>query len=147
MRQTTFTRQNKLLLLSTNIIQACSLHQFSSLTIIQVYGFKDCVGALEEPSGAFWPYRLITGTFGNLFARYGARLMIETHTPVCAISSAGNRVYPYVLTTTRGSIAAKHIVHCTNAHASHLLPALRGLIYPLRGTMSVQAPHPSFPRL
>jgi glycine/D-amino acid oxidase-like deaminating enzyme len=46
--------------------------------------------------------------------------------------------YPYTLHTPRGPVRAAKIVHATNGHAGHLLPALRGTIFPLRGTMSTQ---------
>lgn len=49
-------------------------------------------------------------------------------------------VFPYTLHTPRGPVRAKNIVHCTNGYSGHLLPALRGRIYPFKGTMTVQDP-------
>ena len=111
------------------------------------YGFKDCVGGLEEPSGAFWPYRLITGTYEALLSDHSSRFSIETETPVSEITSTEDGDYRFTLSTPRGFVQAKHVIHCTNGHASHLLPGLRGLIYPLRGTMSTQSPYAGFPYL
>ena len=51
-------------------------------------------------------------------------------------------LHPYAITTPRGTIRAKKVIHCTNGHASHLLPKLAGRIYPFRGTMTVQTPGP-----
>jgi glycine/D-amino acid oxidase-like deaminating enzyme len=42
-------------------------------------------------------------------------------------------------------IRARHIIHCTNAHVGHLVPGLRGIIFPVRGQMSAQTPSPRFP--
>lgn len=53
----------------------------------------------------------------------------------------------YVLQTPRGVIRARKVIHCTNGYSSHLLTNLTGVIYPLRGTVAVQDPGDSFPRL
>lgn len=42
---------------------------------------------------------------------------------------------------------AAQIFHCSNAFAGHLLPNLRGKIFPYRATMSRQTPAPQFPNL
>lgn len=52
-----------------------------------------------------------------------------------------------MLQTPRGAIRARKVIHCTNGYSSHLLPSLTGSLYPLRGTVSVQDPGLSFPRL
>lgn len=49
-----------------------------------------------------------------------------------------------VLTTARGAVRAAKILHATNGYSGHLLPGLRGKIYPLRGTMSTQKPPLAF---
>lgn len=46
----------------------------------------------------------------------------------------------YLVCTPRGNILTRYIVHTTNAHAAHLLPGLRGLVFPVRGHMSAQQP-------
>lgn len=81
---------------------------------------------------------------------HSERFSIETSTPVLSITHSedpSDTEHPYTLTTPRGTIHAAKIIHCTNAHASHLLPALSGKIFPLRGTMSTQAKGPTFPSL
>jgi len=35
---------------------------------------------------------------------------------------------------------ARHVVHCTEGHVTHLLPQLRGILWPRRGQMTVQLP-------
>lgn len=53
--------------------------------------------------------------------------------------------YKYKVETTRGIVFARHVVHCTEAHVGHLLPGLRGRIYPVRGQMCTQKPGRKFP--
>ncbi|EMF08392.1 DAO-domain-containing protein [Sphaerulina musiva SO2202] len=112
------------------------------------WNMKDAVGVITNSAGAFWPYRLITGLFSRLLSRYPTRFFLETQTPVTSISptASSNPEYPYTLHTPRGPLLATNIIHCTNGYTSHLLPSLRGKIWPLRGTMSVQTPAPSFPK-
>ncbi|CAG9957029.1 unnamed protein product [Clonostachys rosea f. rosea IK726] len=107
------------------------------------WNIKNSVGAVEHKAGAVWPYRLITGIFERLLKKYPGRLAVETHTPATDVQHLEkDKEYPYTVTTPRGTIKAKRIIHCTNGHASHLLPKLAGRIYPFRGTMSVQKPGP-----
>lgn len=73
-------------------------------------------------------------------------MLIEANTPVTRVSICANldSEYPYTLATPRGEIRAKHVIHATNGYTGHLLPKLRGTIFPVRGTMSTQKPTPSF---
>lgn len=92
----------------------------------------------------------MTSVFAALREKYPARLAIETNTPVTAISydaepSAYNSPYPYTLHTPRGPLRAGKVTYCTNGHTGHLLPKLRGLIYPFKGSMTVQDPGQSVP--
>lgn len=103
---------------------------------------------LTCPNGAFWPYRLITSIWNKLYESNAGRLFIETNTPVQAVTyePASSAEYPYVLCTPRGSVRAKKVVYATNGFSGHLLPQLRGCIFPLRGTMSTQKATPEFGR-
>ncbi|KAJ1716247.1 FAD dependent oxidoreductase [Aspergillus flavus] len=99
----------------------------------------DGAGGALLPAGTVWPYRLVTKIFACLLERYGHRLNIETQTPVTSIAfDATSPSWPYILHTPRGGLRATQIAHCTNGHAGHLLPGLRGPIYPFKGTMTVQ---------
>ncbi|EME38519.1 hypothetical protein DOTSEDRAFT_75893 [Dothistroma septosporum NZE10] len=111
------------------------------------FNMKTAIGVITNSAGAFWPYRLITGLFTRLLERYGHKFSIETQTPVTSVDHdpASDKEYPYILTTPRGTIRATKVIHCTNGWTGHLLPKLRGKIFPLRGTMSVQAAGPAFP--
>ena len=89
-----------------------------------------------------WPYRIITKTFSALLTKYPSRLAIETQTPVTSVlfDPQSNFSYPYTIHTSRGNLRATKIAYCTNGYTGHLLPDTRGLIYPFKGTMTVQDP-------
>ncbi|EAW06968.1 NAD(P)/FAD-dependent oxidoreductase [Aspergillus clavatus NRRL 1] len=104
-------------------------------------------GIIAGPAGAVWPYKLVTGILDRLQKKHPEDLRIETNTPVTGIqdnSSQEESSLRYSVETTRGTIRARHIVHCTNAHTGHLVPGLRGRIYPVRGQMSAQNPGSKF---
>ncbi|KAM0327048.1 hypothetical protein ACHAQA_006171 [Verticillium albo-atrum] len=111
------------------------------------WNIKNAAGAVEHEAGAIWPYRLLMGIYERLMKKYPSRLSIEANTAVLRVrySPADDRDYPYQVMTSRGITRAKKVIHCTNGHASHLLPRLAGRIYPFRGTMSVQKPGPELP--
>lgn len=112
-----------------------------------MYGIASASGVLIGKAGAAWPYRLVTGIFNALLMQYENRFSISAYTPATKIQRVPSREYPYVVHTNRGSIRTKHVVHCTEGHAGHLLPRLRGLIFPRRGQMTVQSPSPDYPGL
>ncbi|RAH68336.1 NAD(P)/FAD-dependent oxidoreductase [Aspergillus aculeatinus CBS 121060] len=115
--------------------------------IFKKHNVKGAIGGFDHEAAALSPYRLFTGIFQRLLEAHADRLSLEANTPVIAIdheepaehSSEISKAYPYIVSTPRGRIRARHVVHCTNAFAAHLLPALRGHVYPFRGTMSVQS--------
>jgi glycine/D-amino acid oxidase-like deaminating enzyme len=93
-----------------------------------------------------WPYRLLTAVLASLREEFSDRFTIETNTPVLSVQLQDDElVYPHLVRTSRGSIRAKHVIHCTNGYSSHLIPGLVGNLYPLRGTMSTQKLGPDFP--
>lgn len=86
--------------------------------------------------------------YERLLSKYPDRLSVEANTPVTKVTfSSSDKEYPYAVSTPRGIIRAKKVIHCTNAHASHLLPNLAGRLYPFRGTMTVQKPGDSLENL
>ncbi|KAJ6024372.1 hypothetical protein N7540_005169 [Penicillium herquei] len=108
------------------------------------YKFKQCAAAVEQPAGALWPYRLITGLFTKLLSEYPAQFSIDTNTPITAVEYDESKGF-YCLQIPRGLVYSEKVVYCTNAYTSHLLPLLRGKAFPLRGTMSTQSITPSLP--
>lgn len=105
----------------------------------QKFGMPHIFGAVTGSARAIWPYRFITSVFENLVTRYPDRISIETNTPVLGIETTKyESEYPYLAKTLRGIIQCKNIVHATNGHVAHLVPRLRGKIFPIRGQMTVQ---------
>ncbi|EPE07661.1 fad dependent oxidoreductase [Ophiostoma piceae UAMH 11346] len=106
------------------------------------------VGAVTYDAGALWPYRFVTALWRHLLDAHPDLLSIETSTPAEAVATDRSTPdYPYRVTTPRGTIRARHVVHATNAFASHLLPELRRKVTGLRAHMSAQRPGPKFPDL
>ncbi|KAL4892738.1 FAD dependent oxidoreductase-domain-containing protein [Aspergillus ambiguus] len=103
-------------------------------------------GIVSGPAGAMWPYRFVTGVLDKLRQEFPEELLIETNTPVTEIHSDSQETtaLPYTIVTSRGTIKARHVIHCTNAHVGHLVPGLRGRLAPLRGQMSAQNPGSKF---
>ncbi|KAL1848450.1 hypothetical protein Plec18170_008048 [Paecilomyces lecythidis] len=104
------------------------------------HGVFGIVGGVLHPAGTIWPYRMITKVFEVLSNRYPSRLAIETNTPVTSVNfePTVDTEYPYTLHTPRGVVRATQVAYCTNAYTGHLLPTLRGPLFPLKGTMTVQ---------
>ncbi|RFN53481.1 FAD dependent oxidoreductase superfamily protein [Fusarium flagelliforme] len=137
--------RNSVLAFQKNVPECSTYHRIvEAEDVPERWNIKGASGAVEHDAGAIWPYRLLTGIYERLLARYPDRLAIETHTPVTQVKFLHDTDsdYPYLVKTPRGAIKAKKVIHCTNGHASHLLPQLAGRIYPFRGTMSVHKPGP-----
>ncbi|KIW89465.1 uncharacterized protein Z519_09621 [Cladophialophora bantiana CBS 173.52] len=109
------------------------------------FGIINAYGCIKGPSGAAWPYRFLGCVLSNLLA--SGQVGLETHTIAEEVRRNKSQSHPYEVHTTRGMISAKHVIHCTNAYAAHLLPFLKGKLWPLRGQMTVQSVHADFPRL
>ena len=92
-----------------------------------------------------WPYKFVTGVLSRLLSDYPDDFHVEDHTSVTTIHSNPSSNYKYKVETNRGTILARHIIHCTNAHVGHLVPGLRGRIFSVRGQMSAQTPGDNFP--
>lgn len=112
----------------------------------QKYGFLGASGVIASPAAALWPYRLITGILQRLLWKHQT-FSLEALTPVSSVTTSNDLSRPYLVHTSRGIIRAQHVVHCTNGYASHLLPALRDKVVPVRGQMTAITPSNSFPRL
>jgi glycine/D-amino acid oxidase-like deaminating enzyme len=106
------------------------------------------VGAISYSATAAWPYRLVACLLRNLLSAFPASFSIETHTPATHITTSETASSkPFTVHTPRGSITTTHIVHATNGHAAHLLPGIKGKLFPVLGHMSAQNPGLSFPHL
>jgi glycine/D-amino acid oxidase-like deaminating enzyme len=120
---------------------------------LQKFGVNELVaGAISYKAGALWPYRLVTGIWKKLLDEFPDLLSIETETPATAISVDSTpdfedepSIYPYSVTTPRGTIRARHVVHATNAYATSLLPGLVGKMAGAVAHMTAQQPGAAFP--
>ncbi|KOC18364.1 hypothetical protein AFLA70_13g005951 [Aspergillus flavus AF70] len=109
------------------------------------YHLRKSSGALVVQSRVFWPYRLVTNLLQRLVQLYPEQFAIETQTPVISITiDEADTEYPYILTTPRGTVRAAKVFHCTSGFTGHLLPKLRGAIFPCRLTMTTQKPGPQW---
>ncbi|KAL1964035.1 hypothetical protein VTN77DRAFT_7581 [Rasamsonia byssochlamydoides] len=112
------------------------------------FGAINAVGCMTGPAGALWPYRFVGGVTSFLSDRQRyPNFTLETNTPVESIATSAGSEHPFKIKTTHGEIDARNVIHCTNGHAGHLLPGLRGKLFPVRGQMTLQAPPPAFPRV
>ncbi|KAM0440037.1 hypothetical protein ACHAPT_001140 [Fusarium lateritium] len=114
------------------------------------YKYRDGLASFnQEGACALWPYRLVTILQKRLLDSHQDIFSLETNTAVTSVSYQDTSLEEakYLLQTTRGTIKAKIVIHCTNGYSSHLLPSLAGKLYPLRGTMSVQDPGVAFPNV
>lgn len=102
-------------------------------------------GVIAGPAGALWPYKFVTSLLAHLLSKHTGQFRVEDQTAVTSISETSSSTYKYQVETSRGAISARHVIHCTNAHVTHLVPGLRGRIFPLRGQMSAQTPGSNFP--
>jgi glycine/D-amino acid oxidase-like deaminating enzyme len=91
-------------------------------------------GVLRPFAGQLWPARLV---FAIADAALAGGAAIHTRTAVRAIARHGRG---FTVVTDHGDINAPRIVHATNAWARHLLPALDGVIVPVRGQVIVTEP-------
>lgn len=104
-------------------------------------------GALSYRAGAIWAYRFAVSIWKRLLDDFPEQLFVETMTPVEAISTSPDELadFPYIVHTPRGTVHVRHVVHATNAFASHLVPGLRSKITGVRAHMSSQRPGELFP--
>ncbi|KAG4028233.1 hypothetical protein MFRU_023g00700 [Monilinia fructicola] len=105
------------------------------------FGIDNAAGAVTGIAGAMWPYKFVTGLLAHLRAQFRADFALETNTAVSEVR-AGQDCFEAL--TPRGTIKAKHVIHCTNAHIGHLVPGIKGCIFPIIGQMSAQPPGDRF---
>ncbi|KAF7856072.1 hypothetical protein EAF04_010027 [Stromatinia cepivora] len=105
------------------------------------FGIPNAIGAVTGTAGAMWPYKFVTGLLAHLRKQFPSNFLLETNTSVSEIH--GGEHYFEVI-TPRGTIKSKHVIHCTNAHIGHLVPGIKGCIFPIVGQMSAQPPGDKF---
>ncbi|TYJ54196.1 hypothetical protein B9479_005122 [Cryptococcus floricola] len=99
---------------------------------------KGCIGAVAYPTGQVWPYKFVHAILRIILANGDVNL--QSHTPVQRVSDRGSDGL-ITVSTDRGEVKAKAVVHATNRWASHLLPEFTNLIFPERSTIcAIKAP-------
>lgn len=99
-----------------------------------------CVGAIGMPAGTVWPYKFVTGMLKKMVDKNG--LSIQTNTKVTSVSDKDTDDFA-TLTTSRGDIRARHVVHAQNAWIGHLVHELRPFVSPVRANVQRQMPRPN----
>ncbi|KAL2814187.1 FAD dependent oxidoreductase [Aspergillus granulosus] len=111
-------------------------------TVRETYGIHGIAGAVKFAAGALSPYRFIMKIWDTLLVKYPNRLTVEANTPATKITQipacSPNTKYKYHVHTPRGIIRTTTVIYATNGYTGHLLPAVRGHIWPFRETMTVQ---------
>lgn len=73
-------------------------------------------GVIAGPAGALWPYKFVIGVLTRLLADFPDDFRVEENSPVTAIHDDTSANGPrYKVETSRGTIAARHVIHCTTA--------------------------------
>ncbi|KAJ5059252.1 FAD dependent oxidoreductase-domain-containing protein [Bipolaris maydis] len=99
---------------------------------------KGALKAIVHPTGQIWPYKFIHALVRILLAT--PNLTLYSHTPVTSVSERDPTGY-ITVTTPRGTLRAKTVVHATCRWASHLLPEFERLILPQLGAIAaIKAP-------
>jgi glycine/D-amino acid oxidase-like deaminating enzyme len=92
---------------------------------------------------------MVSSVWTTLLKTHPGSLCIESNTPVTAITtspdSSSSSDRPYLVHTPRGTIAARHVLHATNAYAGHLIPSLKSCIAGARGHMTASPSQASRP--
>ncbi|TPX32968.1 hypothetical protein SmJEL517_g03993 [Synchytrium microbalum] len=99
-------------------------------------------GVFNSLAGHFWPAKLV-----YLMARKIIALGVQVHanTPVIELQpikpSASSSDEPrWTVTTPRGTIRCKSVIHCTNGYVSSLVPSLTNRVIPVRGQVIAAEP-------
>ncbi|EED12043.1 conserved hypothetical protein [Talaromyces stipitatus ATCC 10500] len=106
---------------------------------------EHCFGIISYQAGALWPYRLVTSIYATLLSTFTSTFSVETKTPALEVRTQNDKEKPFLVCTSRGEIAARHVVHATDAFAPTLVPGIRGKLFPIRGHMTAQRPGHRFP--
>lgn len=85
-----------------------------------------------------WPYKFVHALLRILLE--AGNLNLQAHTPAESVSERDESGW-ITVTTARGSVRTRAVVHATNRWASHLLPEFGNIIFGNRATLaSIKAP-------
>lgn len=98
-------------------------------------------GVVRYPAGSVSAYRFTVGILKRCLAK---GLNLQTNTPVLSVSkNIGDG--RWTVETERGTVSARHVVLATNGYTAHLVPALQGVVVPLRGQITMHRPGSKMP--
>lgn len=99
------------------------------------------LGAVTYPAATHSTYKLVTGLWEKLLEQHPKSLFLDAMTPALEVKT-GNKNAPAAqklqVRTPRGVMEATAVAHCSNSHVAHLVPGLRGKIFPVREQMTEQ---------
>ncbi|KAH6886961.1 FAD dependent oxidoreductase [Thelonectria olida] len=93
-------------------------------------GVKGAKGYVSYSAGHLFPYKLIIGLLSKVL---DAGVNLQTHTAVTEVAGKPDDNGYVTLTTTRGLVRAKTVLHAMNGYTSSLLPEFADKIVPARG--------------
>ena len=99
----------------------------------------DAVAAYEWPAGSSHPAKLAQWLLSSVISQ-GARLW--THCPAIKVNKADTNRWD--VETSRGTISAEKVIHCTNAYAAALLPQLSTFVTPNKAQAHSLVPNQAF---
>lgn len=100
-------------------------------------GVKEAVSAYEWPAGSSHPAKLAQFLLSRAITK-GARLF--THCPALKVTSSLTDEKSWDVETSRGTLTAETVVHCTNAFVGHLLPQVAPYVTPNRAQAHLFVP-------
>ena len=101
---------------------------------------RGAMGAVTYQAGSISAYKFVSGVL-ELCLDKG--LNLQTQTAATCVRKQGRF---WLVETARGSIQAEQIILATNGYTAHLLPALQGVVVPLRGHITAQHPGNKMPK-
>ncbi|KAI5460188.1 FAD dependent oxidoreductase [Mariannaea sp. PMI_226] len=99
----------------------------------RISGVKNAQACISYTAAHLWPSKLVHQLLQKLVDQ---GLNVQAHTPVTSVSPASGGDGSWTITTPRGNIETKKVIHATNAYASHILPEYSHAITPVRGVCS-----------
>lgn len=82
-------------------------------------------GAFLEKSGTIYPRKLVALLLQTALDRM-PNLSIHPFTPAIESTYHSSEPFPYMVSTTKGVIRSRTVLHATNGYASHLVPEMQG---------------------
>ena len=101
---------------------------------------RGAMGAVTYEAGSLSAYKFVSGVL-ELCLDKG--LNLQTQTAATCVKKEGRF---WIVETVRGSIRAEKVILATNGYTAHLLPALQGVVVPLRGHVTAQRPGNRMPK-